>query len=150
MPFRCLTLGNVLDLQEDEAVFDIHPVQPSAMNHQAHRANRRNVVLEFEAVDLVLLGQYLVEECTQSRDVPVTNAKLREPAARDLVGRDLKGSAEGTVDEADPEISVEHDQGPAHVLEDALGEGVWRGRCLGLPRPPEQGAEPPVWPVPLL
>ena len=124
LPFRPALLGDVLDREQKGETVVVGVKQLAGVEEHDAPTQVRELVLDLVALDRQALGDHRLEQVAQIGDVPLPIAELVERPADGLVATDLEGLEERAAGGHDAEIAVEHEQGLAHGVDDALRQGV--------------------------
>jgi hypothetical protein len=113
-------LGDVLDREQERGGVVVGVEQPAGVEEHGAPAEAGEVVLDLVALDRHAPRDDLLEQVAQVGDVPLAVAELVEVAAEGVVAADPEGLVERAAGADDAQVAVEHEQGVADGVDDAL------------------------------
>lgn len=117
-PFR-----DVLDRQEDQPRLVALPFQAAGVQDHDPAAEGREVVLDLEPFEWLVLGEHFLQQAAEAGDVPLAVAQVVQEAAPDILGGLPEVAVEGAVGRPHAEVAVQDQERLPHRFHDRLGEG---------------------------
>ena len=118
LPLRPPALRDVFDREQDQ----LQVIDPTRVEQHDAVADRREVMLDLDIFEEIIVRQNLREQATQIRDVPLAMAKVVDHAPLGRGRLHPEGIVEGAIGGLHPQIFVEDQEWLADSIDDLLGQ----------------------------